>query len=107
MYLFFLDPNVVLQIWRCLHAVLVPTGQKRHNKSNKIWKFSIADSQDAFIKNINSFGDVHSEIEQFKIKCVEHNITVQPLIFIVDDTNVYVAYDDIVYKLSSYTTSST
>lgn len=85
-----------------LHAILIPTGKAVSCTTKKVWKYTILNSQESFLKPISSVSDIQLELNARKALHAEFKLSTQPLIFVVESSNNYfTVYEDIVYKFDN------
>lgn len=86
-----------IAILNALSAILKPTGFCFNKNNNKKWKYSIYDSQRAFIRKIETANDWALQIKNIKDTYAAHNTTLQPFILNINNSKFCCVYENIIY----------
>lgn len=86
-----------------MHFVLKPSG-KINVKDKKIWKFTINDSIQSFIIEVQDPSQITEKIQNAKEFCISKNIKLQPYIIYINNNEAQfcVVYDNIYYSFDNF-----
>lgn len=107
MYFNFSTDEKNIKLMKLIHHALPPTSRISKKDNKKLfWKPSIGDSISSFILEVASHNNIDTKLEEIKLKYVEYNLNLQPLILVVGEEGAQkefvTVFDGILYKFQHF-----